>query len=366
MWVLLITSNLAHLTSHAGFASIKVITILGLLILSVVLFFGGGPNHEATYFRYWKDPGAANTYLEQGDTGRFVALLSTLVLTSFPFTFAPELIIATAGEMASPRRNLRTAARQYAFRLIFLYVGTALAIGAICPSDDPALTSGGSGAGTSAYVIGMKRAGIKVLDSVVNGSIIIAAWSSANSFFYISSRSLYSLAISGSAPSFFKVCGKNGVPYRAVAATSLLCLLSYLNLAKASAVVFSWFVSLTNTSGFISWTCCCIIYLRFRKACKVQGIVDLPYRSRLQPYGAYFGIPFFIFLTLINGFTVFWADSWSISGFLTAYLGIPVFALLYLGHKAYRWSDPWAYRPEDVDLTSGLDELLAEEEISAA
>lgn len=56
---------------------------------------GGGPDKDRLGFRYWKDPGAANTYLADGDSGRFVALLSTLVLSAFPFSFAPELLVAT-------------------------------------------------------------------------------------------------------------------------------------------------------------------------------------------------------------------------------------------------------------------------------
>jgi amino acid transporter len=64
------------------FAGTKVIMILGLLILSFILFWGGGPKHDRLGFRYWKNPGAANTYLEEGNAGRFVALLSTLVLSA--------------------------------------------------------------------------------------------------------------------------------------------------------------------------------------------------------------------------------------------------------------------------------------------
>lgn len=56
--------------------------IIGLLLLSFILFWGGGPHHDRLGFRYWKNPGAANTYLEKGDAGRFVALLSTLVLSA--------------------------------------------------------------------------------------------------------------------------------------------------------------------------------------------------------------------------------------------------------------------------------------------
>lgn len=57
--------------------------------------------------------GAANNYLRASNTNRFLALLSTTILPAFPFAFAPEVLIATGGEMRSPRRKLPTAARRY-------------------------------------------------------------------------------------------------------------------------------------------------------------------------------------------------------------------------------------------------------------
>lgn len=343
------------------FAGTKVIMMTGLLILSFILFWGGGPDHDRLGFRYWKRPGAANTYLAGGDTGRFLALLSTLVLSAFPFTFAPELLIATGGEMQSPRRNLPIAARRYIYRLVFFYIGCVLAISVTCPSDDERLTSGGHGAGASAFVIGIKNAGIPALDSIINAGIIISAWSSGNSFLYLSSRSLYALALSGNAPSIFKTCTKSGVPYWAVVASSLFCALAYLNVASSGAVVFNWFVNLTNTSGFISWICCGIIYLRFRKAREAQGITDLPYKNTFGRWGAYAVIVGFIFLCLINGFNVFWPQNWNASSFLTAYIGIPIFLVIYFGHRVWAWSDPWAHDPMEVDMHTGMEQVLAEE-----
>ena len=41
-------------------SSIKVVVILGLIILSLVLACGGGPDHNATGFKYWSNPGAFN------------------------------------------------------------------------------------------------------------------------------------------------------------------------------------------------------------------------------------------------------------------------------------------------------------------
>ncbi|KAF1984517.1 histidine permease [Aulographum hederae CBS 113979] len=342
------------------FASTKVVMMIGLLILSVVLFFGGGPDHDRLGFRYWMDPGAANTYLATGNTGRFLALLSTFVLSAFPFTFAPELLVVTAGEMHSPRRNLPIAARRYIFRLLFFYIGSVLAIGVICPSNDPALTDGGAGAGSSPFVVGIKDAGIKVLDSIINAGIIISAWSSGNSFLYLSSRSLYSLALSGNAPRIFKACTKSGVPYAAVICSSLFCALAYLNVANSGSVVFNWFVNLTNTSGFISWICCSIVYMRFRKACRAQN-VEVPWSSWLQPWGAWCSFFGFIFLVLVNGFNVFWPQNWSASSFLTAYVGIPIFLIIYFGHRIYARKDPWAHDPMEVDLQTGMAQVLADE-----
>ncbi|EER23868.1 hypothetical protein D8B26_002025 [Coccidioides posadasii str. Silveira] len=347
--------------SEFWFASLKVIMLLGLLILAFILFWGGGPSRQRLGFHYWKTPGAANEYILTGDKGRFIALLQCIVLSAFAFLFAPELIIQTAGEMQSPRYNIPRASRRYFYRLFFFYILGSIAIGVTCPSDNAALTNGGAGAGSSPFVVGIKNAGIPVLDSVVNAVILTSAWSSGNSYLYMSSRALYSLAVSGNAPSIFKACNRYGLPYTAMMASACFSGLSYLAVANGSSQVFNWFVSLTNTSGFISWTCCCIIYFRFRKATDVQG-VERPYKSFLQPYGAYIGIVGFIFLVLINGFQVFFPEKWTVSGFFTAYIGLPAFLILYFGHRLVYRHDPWAWKPEDVDLVTGLEEILVAEQ----
>ena len=77
------------------FAGTKVIMMVGLLILSFVLFWGGGPEPSRLGFRYWQHPGAANEYIREGGIGLFISFWSTLVSSVFPFVFAPELIIVT-------------------------------------------------------------------------------------------------------------------------------------------------------------------------------------------------------------------------------------------------------------------------------
>ena len=81
----------------------------------------------------------------------------------------------------------------------------------------------------------------------------------------------------------------------------------------------------------------------------------------MQPWGSWFALVAFSVLILINGFAVFFPQNWSASSFLTAYIGIPIFLIIYGSHRIYSWSDPWAHDPKLVDLVTGLEECIAEE-----
>lgn len=337
-------------------AGTKILLILGLIMLSVVLFFGGGPNRDMLGFRYWKDPGATREFLVEGSPGRLVAFLNAVVLASFAFVLAPEQLIVTGGEMQSPRENLPKAARRYIWRLIILFIPTVIGIGVVCPSDHPKLLAGGTA--SSPFVIAIQTASIPVLDSIVNALIIVSASTAGTAFLYQASRNLYSLAVQGNAPAIFKRCNRFGLPYVAVATSASFSLLAYLSLSSTSLTVFTWLISLTNTSGYISWICCGVVYYRFKKAAAYHG-VESPYKPRLQPYGIYAGSAGSVILLLLNGFTVFFPSEWSISSFMTAYVGILAFAVIYLGHRFYHWKDSWAHDLGEINMFEGLEEVEA-------
>lgn len=371
MLVVIVALNFAPVGVYAEtefwFASTKVFMILGLLILSVILCFGGVPSQEGRIgFAYWKDPGAMNEYLVDGAAGRFCAFIYALAFSVFSFNFGPELIVITGGEMRAPRKNLPRAAKTFIWRLITFYILGALAIGIICRSDAAGLLNGGKGAASSPWVIAIKDAGIHTLDSVINAGIIVSAWSSGNSYLYMSSRSLYSLAKAGNAPSMFQQCTSWGIPLRAVIASSVFGLLAFLNVSAAVSTVFTWLINLTNTAGFTSWVCCSIILLRFRKACSKQEIqvTEVPFRSCLQPYVAYACIVFFTCLLFLNGFGVFFPGNWSASSFLTSYIGFPIFITIYLAHRIWYRNDKWMIPPSEVDLVSGLDYIRTAESLA--
>ena len=58
------------------FASIKFITIMGLIIVGFTIMLGGSPNGQGRLgFRYWQNPGAFKPYLVEGSAGNFFGIL---------------------------------------------------------------------------------------------------------------------------------------------------------------------------------------------------------------------------------------------------------------------------------------------------
>jgi amino acid transporter len=55
-------------------SALKILILCGIIILSLVLALGGGPDHDRKRFRYWKNPGVFKPYLAQVHIGQFVAL----------------------------------------------------------------------------------------------------------------------------------------------------------------------------------------------------------------------------------------------------------------------------------------------------
>ncbi|KFA53931.1 hypothetical protein S40293_01812 [Stachybotrys chartarum IBT 40293] len=316
------------------FASIKLITITGLIILGVVIFFGGGPNQSRILgFTYWIGPGAFVEYRAKGSLGRFLAYWRAFVSAGFAFITSPELIAIAAGETVAPRRNVPKAARRFFWRLAIFYGAASLVIGVIIPSDEPNLL-GASNASASPFVLGIQRVGIPVLNHIINAAVLTSAWSAGNSFLYSGSRVLYSMALDNQAPKVFRTTNRHGVPWVAVLATWSIGLLAFLNVSNSGAVVFNWFMNISTISGFIAWIVVMITYLRFRRGLEFHGLMHTrPYITWGQPYATWLILFLLIILTITNGFHIFIDGYWNAESFAAAYITLPIFAILYFGYK---------------------------------
>ncbi|KAI0724489.1 amino acid permease [Cerioporus squamosus] len=342
------------------FASIKVITITGLIILGIVLDLGGGPNHDRLGFRYWKNPGPFVQFDGiAGAKGQFLGWFNVLTQSAFSF-IGTEIVAIAAGEAKNPRRNLPKAIKRVYVRILLFYIGGVTIIGLLVPSNHPDLNLKDSNAAKSPFVIAIKTAGIKGLPSVINAALLTSAWSAASSDLYTSSRALYGLALAGNAPKIFTKVTNRGLPIVSLFFCALFSTLAYMGISSGSGKVFNWFVNMTSIAGLMTWFGICVTYVRFYKGFKVQGFdrATLPYAHVLQPYAAWYAIFMCLLICFFSGFSVFIKGHWATDTFVTNYLPFALFPVLYIGAKLY-FRVPLV-KPEDMDFVTGLKEIEAD------
>lgn len=350
-------------------SSVKVVVILALILLSLILACGGGPNHHATGFQYWKHPGAFKEYVLEGSAGRFLAVWSTFTTAVFAY-LGTELVGVTVGEAANPRKVIPRAIKLTFYRILLFYVVLVFLLGMLVPYNDKKLLSANklsNSAAASPFVVAIINSGIKVLPGILNGAILIFVFSAANSDLYIASRTLYGLAHEGKAPKFFTRTDKRGVPIYALGLSVAFCLLAFLSVNESSYKVFGYFVNLVTMFGLLTWISILISHIGFVRARKVQDIPDtaLAYRAPLGISGSVGALIFSVLIAIFKGFPLFcWkvltpGEAFDSSTFITTYLGIPLYFIMYFGHKIYSKSK--VIKPVDVDMYSGKARIDAEE-----
>jgi len=182
-------------------SSIKVTVILGLIILSLVLACGGGPDHDPKGFRYWDNPGAFKEYIASklylrtlhnirlliksaaGDLGRFLGFWSVLTTAVFAY-LGTELVGVTVGECQNPRKVIPRAIRLTFYRILLFYVILVLLLGMIVPYNSPDLlktATATTSAAASPFVVAIQISGIQALPGIFNACILVFVFSAANS-----------------------------------------------------------------------------------------------------------------------------------------------------------------------------------------
>ncbi|PTB68545.1 hypothetical protein BBK36DRAFT_1156805 [Trichoderma citrinoviride] len=359
-------------------SSFKIIILLGIILFSLVIACGGGPNGDAPGFRYWHNPGAFAELYDTGALGKFLGFWSVMVNATFAY-LGTELVGVTAAEAQNPRRNIPRAIKLTFIRICVFYILSVFLLGMIVPYNSPELSFANKasvGASASPFVVAASVAGVKFLPHLINACIIIFVLSASNSDLYIASRTLYSIASDGNAPAIFKRTNKRGVPYPALFLCSAVACLAFLNVSTSSTVVFGYFVNLVTIFGILTWISILITHLFFLRARRAQNIPDssMPYVAPQGYWGTAIALFFTILVSLTKNFDVFIhtpARQFDYKNFITGYLGIPLYILLFFGHKLLTGSR--ILKPHEVDFLTGKDiidqqekEYLEEQEAKRA
>lgn len=371
-WVTVVGLNLfparVYGESEFIFSSIKVLTIIGLIICGICINCGAGPNGEYIGFRYWRDPGPfAKEYLGlTGSLKEFLGFWSVLTTASFSY-FGSEIVAVAAAESRNPTRAIPRAIKQVYVRIVLFYVLGTLVIGLNVPSTHPRLGESND-AHASPFVIAIEAAGIKVLPHIINACIISAAWSAANADVYIGSRSFFSLAHQGYLPKIFLYTSRQGAPIVATLFTGLFGALGYMVCSTDAYKVFRYFMNLTSVWGLVIYIVICVTYIRFRQAVDYQGIDRgvFPFRSNFARAGAWFSLVFIALVAVFSGWHVFMdTENFDAAVFITSevtgegcrancrtdYLPLPLLPAFYIGRKWYTGSK--IIPLDEIDLHTG-------------
>ncbi|KAI1352910.1 arginine transporter [Xylaria sp. FL0043] len=334
-WVVFTACNLLPVRwfgeFESYFVSIKVITVIGFIIFAICIDAGAG-QHGYIGFDAWVHPGPFAEYIVPGNSGKFVGFWSVLVTAGFSYQ-GTELVGVGAGETANPAKTVPSAIRWTFWGVFSLFIATIFFIGITVPSNNPSLLTNASDASASPLVIAAKLAGVPILPHIINGVLLTAVLSAANSNVYSSSRIMVALARDGHAPAFLARVNRFGTPHYAVGFSAIIGLLAFLNLSSSGGEVFDWLLNITGIAGFISWCSISICHLVFMRALKSRNISrdSLVFKAPMQPWLTIYGLFFCVLILLTNGFTVF--IQWSTSDFFAAYISLILFIVLYVGHK---------------------------------
>ncbi|PNH37592.1 hypothetical protein VD0004_g9201 [Verticillium dahliae] len=329
--------------SEFWLALLKLVGLVAYFFFSLVYVSGGIPGQEALGNRYWVDPGPWNNNGFRG--------MATVFVFCSTFYAGVESVAVAATETKNPGRAVPLAIRQVFWRIIFIYMGSAIFFGLTCPANSDMLVNANAKALQSPMTVAIQNAGWQGGVHLINAFICVTCLSACNASIYIGSRTLLYMGQDGKAPKILGWTNKRGVPIPAILFTNLCGALSMMNNSTGAGKAYGYIVNLSGVSTFLVWGSISFVHIRFRQAWKAQNLneADLPFKSLLYPYNAYFGLGANMFLALVQGWTNL--SPFDAGGFVDAYILLPLFAIIYFGYKW--WNKTTYWRLEDIDLMSG-------------
>lgn len=327
VWVVIVLANVVHVRAYGELeywlCLLKVVTIVVFIVLSIAVNCGANTAGEYIGGRYWYLPGAPFV----GGAGGFA---SVFVTASFAYG-GTESIAITAGETRDPARQMPRVVKNVFWRIMGFYFLSTLLIGLNVPYDYPDLNT--RAVHTSPFTLAFQMAGSKVAGSFMNAVIMTSAISAGNHALFAGTRLLYTLSVSGHAPSVFGRLNRYQIPLVSVLTTSVLSGLLFGSSFIGAGQLWTWLQNIVGVSNQLSWISIGVSSLRFRAAMKAQGREHLlPFKNWTYPWGPILAVTLGSVIVLVQGWTSF-SPAFSPIDFVSFYVELPVFALMFVVWK---------------------------------
>jgi amino acid transporter, AAT family len=167
--------------------------------------------------------------------------------------------------------------------------------------------------------------------AIMNFVVLTAALSSVNTDLYLSTRMLFSLGREGYAPDWMGKVSRNGVPHRALLASTAGIIAAILLAIFAPKNAFLMLYGTAVAGMLFVWLVILNSHLRFRKTIARERLLSLPMRLPAHPFLTLAGIVLLVGISIIT----FFVDGlrWSVPAF-SVFLGL--ITLLYFRHRETR------------------------------
>jgi L-asparagine transporter-like permease len=213
--------------------------------------------------------------------------------------------------------------RNIVYRLIGFYVLAIAIMVTMVPWDQ----TGGSLSG-SPFVTAFAAARIPFAATIMNFVVLTAALSSVNTNLYLATRMLFSLGRGGYAPEWMGKVSSNGVPHRALVASTAGIIAAILLAIFAPKNAFLMLYGAAVAGMLFVWLIILKTHFRFRQTLTAERILKLPMRLPAHPVFTVTGIV----LLLAISVTTFFVDGlqWSFPAFAVF---LVIISLLYLRNR---------------------------------
>ena len=322
-------------------AAFEIAVVLGLLILSAILAFRSGSAWQQGIV-LWGDTGAfGKSYGGAAWLGKLSAICVTLPSATFAY-LGSEMIGMTILQTPDPRRTTARAIRMTSYRIVAFNIVCIILVVMLIPCGLVHLDKDEQEPKTSlsAFVMAIRMAGIPVLPHILNACILVFALSAATFGLYLSTGTMYRMSNQKTAPTCLSITDRRGIPILALLLCSALATLAYLSVSRDSKVVFRYFVNLVSMFSILTWISILVTHLSFERARRAQKVPDavLAFKAPLGRFGSWIALVSCIAMSLMRiiGVLGHFATHFGThyKGFITSYLGVPLYLALLLGYKA--------------------------------
>ena len=271
---------------------IKVTALVTFLVVGIVFLAGR--------FDIEGQPTGFSVISDNG--GLFPTGLFSLVIVTSGVIFAyaaVELVGTAAGETAEPAKVMPRAINSVIIRIAVFYVGSLIVLALLLPYTT-------YHAGESPFVTFFSKIGVPAAGGIMNLVVLTAAMSSLNAGLYSTGRTLRSMALNGTAPSFTGKMNRNGVPFGGIALTGALTMLGVVLNLFVPEEAFNIALDLSALGIISTWAmivACQIQLYRWEK----KGILRRPaFQLPGTPYTSYATLVFLAAVTVLMCYDNYW------------------------------------------------------------